>query len=65
MLFCNLATLFIFFQAANSGADVEWRWIPRHVTVTPNINALPFSKVAETYVPKVRRSGAKTGEKYE
>ncbi|KAF2364206.1 Serine proteases trypsin domain, partial [Trinorchestia longiramus] len=48
--------------ASNPAAGVPWRWIPKHLTVTPNVNAIPYKKVIDSYVPKVRVPGTKAVE---
>uniref|UniRef100_A0A6A7FNN4 Transmembrane protease serine 9-like n=1 Tax=Hirondellea gigas TaxID=1518452 RepID=A0A6A7FNN4_9CRUS len=50
------------YAAGNPAIGVEWRWPARHVTVTPNVMSLPWEKIAQTYVPKVRIPGYKKVE---
>ncbi|KAA0202996.1 hypothetical protein HAZT_HAZT010845 [Hyalella azteca] len=39
-------------MAGNPAAGVEWRWTPRHLTVSPNVHAAPYKQVIESYVPR-------------
>ncbi|KAF2364200.1 Serine proteases trypsin domain [Trinorchestia longiramus] len=46
-------------KAGNPAVGVEWRWMPRHPTVTPNIMGLPYKDLMESFEPSVRIPGTK------
>ncbi|KAA0202995.1 hypothetical protein HAZT_HAZT010844 [Hyalella azteca] len=46
-------------QAGNPAAGAEWRWTPRHLTVSPNVHAAPYKQVIESYVPRVYTPGTR------
>jgi secreted trypsin-like serine protease len=54
LLVCSAA-----YAAGNPAAGVEWRWTPRHPTVTPNVRGLPYKDLMESYEPSVRIPGTK------
>ncbi|KAA0202997.1 hypothetical protein HAZT_HAZT010846 [Hyalella azteca] len=49
------------YAAGNPAAGVEWRWTPRHLTVSPNVHAVPYKQVIDSYVPRVYTPGTRQG----